>query len=566
MKRCPSCQGRYRDGAAHCPFDGAALVVLEDPLIGRLIGGRYVIEAKLGSGAVASVYRGRHQALDREVALKVLHAKLAAQEEHRQRFLREARAANRVHHANVVDIVDIGETEDGIVYLVMEYLRGVTLASEIDRGALPLARACAIGQQIAAALARAHVLGVVHRDVKPDNVFLLQGEGQVDLVKLLDFGLAHAPGEAELGKSKGLFGTPGYMAPEQIEGGPVGPAADLYALGCLLYEMLTGVLPFEGSVPSLVYQHVHAEVPSLRARRPELPQALDALVAKLMAKSAARRPASAYQVAAALSALLGSPPPPPPPPADGRAASAPPPPSGAAAPAPSRGEDRLWEGQLAQLHARASALHAGHTLPLWLRQTFSRMDELLEQVRSGRGALVEQGRAAGWSSERAREAAMRIGQALDTLASQELALAERFADAEQRLSRAYRALEPHAEGLLAAVERLESAPDARLDPQQRSLPSLLRDWAKAQRVAVDLERECEAVEREREDLGFQVAQLKGRLGAVDALSDAENQESAERESALDAALRAKIYALRLDADRISEHLLERESAPAPAGG
>src|SRR5690606_22775411 len=193
---------------------------------------------------------------------------LARDATHRQRFLREAKAANRIDHEHIIRIAGYGETDDGLVYLAMEYLEGEPLSAAIERGPLPPQRAIVIGAQIAAALGRAHALGVIHRDIKPSNVFLLKRAGGGDFVKLLDFGLARMKGEIRLTAGDSVLGTPDYMAPEQARGAPLTGKADLYALGCLLFEMTTGRPPFAGPLPELVLKHVREPAPSLRSRVP----------------------------------------------------------------------------------------------------------------------------------------------------------------------------------------------------------------------------------------------------------------------------------------------------------
>src|SRR3954447_12367805 len=218
-----------------------------DPMIGKVVAGRYRLEARLGEGGMGIVYRARHVLIDRVVALKLIRPDLRGETHLRAWMLREARAANRVDHAHIIDIHDIGETEDGELYLVMEYLVGTPLSAELARGPLPIARAVDILEQMCAALARAHDLGVVHRDLKSDNILLTQRGGRKDFVKILDFGLAAIARDPRLAPKGAVFGTPEYMAPEQARGEEAGPQSDLYALGVLFFEMLTGQLPFRAS-------------------------------------------------------------------------------------------------------------------------------------------------------------------------------------------------------------------------------------------------------------------------------------------------------------------------------
>jgi serine/threonine-protein kinase len=218
-----------------------------DPLLGKVIAGRYRLEARLGEGGMGVVYRARHVLIDRVVALKLIRPDLKSETHLRAWMLREARAANRVDHAHIIDIHDIGETEEGDLYLVMEYIVGVPLSTELAKGAMPLSRAVDILEQMCAALARAHDLGVIHRDLKSDNIQLTSRGGRKDFVKILDFGLAALARDPRLAPKGAVFGTPEYMSPEQARGEDVGAQSDLYALGVLFYEMLTGQLPFRAN-------------------------------------------------------------------------------------------------------------------------------------------------------------------------------------------------------------------------------------------------------------------------------------------------------------------------------
>ncbi|MCZ7684845.1 MAG: serine/threonine protein kinase [Sandaracinaceae bacterium] len=213
MRVCTICGAKWRGEPSVCPLDGGPLRALPDPLIGRTIGGRYVITDRIGAGGMGIVYRARHEVVGRDVAIKFLSPDLAMELNNRQRFLREAKAANRIDHEHIIDITDYGETDDGLVYLVMEYLDGEPLSKVIARGPLAPYRALDIAMQMAAALARAHELDVVHRDIKPDNVYVLTRTVGGDFIKLLDFGLAKMKGEMRLTASGAVFGTPEYMAP-----------------------------------------------------------------------------------------------------------------------------------------------------------------------------------------------------------------------------------------------------------------------------------------------------------------------------------------------------------------
>lgn len=216
----------------------------DDPSLGKVIAGRYRLEARIGEGGMGIVYRARHVLIDRVVAVKLIRPDLRGETHLRAWMLREARAANRVDHAHIIDIHDIGETDEGELYLVMEYLIGTPLSTELSKGPMPIHRAVDIIEQMGAALSRAHDLGVVHRDLKSDNILLTSRGGRNDFVKILDFGLAALAHDPRLAPKGAVFGTPEYMSPEQARGEQAGPQSDLYALGVLFFEMLTGQLPF----------------------------------------------------------------------------------------------------------------------------------------------------------------------------------------------------------------------------------------------------------------------------------------------------------------------------------
>lgn len=217
---------------------------MKDRLLGRVIADRYRLESRLGVGGMGAVYRARHLLIDRVVAIKILQPERRGEEHFRAWFLREARAVNRINHANIVDINDFGETEDGLAYLVMELLVGEALSNIIMRGPMDLVSSVDLLEQTAAALARAHDLGVVHRDMKPDNIFLINKHGRRNFAKILDFGLARLSRDGRLAAKGAVFGTPEYMSPEQARGEDATPLSDLYSLGVIFYEMLTGRLPF----------------------------------------------------------------------------------------------------------------------------------------------------------------------------------------------------------------------------------------------------------------------------------------------------------------------------------
>lgn len=277
-------------------------------MIGAELESRYRIEAELGSGGVGSVYRATHLKLGRAVAIKVLRPEYGASAELAQRFQREAQALAALSHPNVVTVTDYGVVGD-TPYLVMELLEGETLSERLKRGALDPNESMEIMRQLLAALAFVHDSGLVHRDVKPGNVFLQKVPGEKAHVRLLDFGLAKflAPsaGGRPITRAGQIFGTPSYMSPEQVAGQDADARADVYAAGIIFFEMLTGRAPFRGKTSEVMRLHLMEELPKLESVHPEraASPALWALLTKATAKTRAERFSTVREMAAALDAL-----------------------------------------------------------------------------------------------------------------------------------------------------------------------------------------------------------------------------------------------------------------------
>lgn len=279
--------------------------------IGSVLSGKYVIESLIGSGGMGAVYRARQSDLDRPVAIKVVLGKYQSSDLAVERFRREAVAVAKLRHPNIVTVYDFGVAPESGTYLVMEHLEGRSLRAELrQHGALPVATVLAIASQVGAALDAAHRAGVIHRDVKPDNVYLAETpHGTV--AKILDFGVAKLvdasdPDRDPLTGANARIGTPAYMSPEQCEGRTVDRRSDVYALGGTVFEMLTGRPPFQAdSISSLIYQHVHNPPEPPSRFRPGLPHAVELAVLRALAKDPPQRFASASELAAALAS--GSP-------------------------------------------------------------------------------------------------------------------------------------------------------------------------------------------------------------------------------------------------------------------
>jgi serine/threonine-protein kinase len=285
MKICPRCQELYPDHLRRCPRDSQDLRQVQDPLLGRTIGGRYRLISRLGAGGMSSVYLARHVMIDRLMAIKTLRRDLAKDPIQRDRFVREARAVNRINHANIVEITDFGETDDGLVYLVMEYVPGEPLLKAMGEGPMDVERAFHIVKQVASALCRAHEMGVVHRDLKPENILLVPRREHPDFVKVLDFGIAKILDAPSLTGSQQIFGTPGYIAPEYIQSTDIDGRADLYSLGVILYEMVTGALPFDYEYPGdLLVKHVTEDPIPPSTRYSKIEPAVEELILQCLAK------------------------------------------------------------------------------------------------------------------------------------------------------------------------------------------------------------------------------------------------------------------------------------------
>ena len=259
---------------------------LATSLIGTVLSGRYRLESKLGSGGMSTVYLARDETLQRWVAVKVMHREISDQPDQLERFRREARAVAQLSHPNVVAVIDAGE-DGGYPYIVLEYVEGETLKQRIDRlGRLPVDEAAAYGIEIGRGLAAAHAQRLIHRDVKPQNV-LIDAEGRA---KVTDFGIARSLESDGLTKTGRVLGTTDYVAPEQAMGQGVDARIDIYSLGVLLYEMLTGEVPFQAdTLVGVAMKHVNERMPDVQERRPEISSALAAVIERATAKEPKKR-------------------------------------------------------------------------------------------------------------------------------------------------------------------------------------------------------------------------------------------------------------------------------------
>ncbi len=331
VKRCSTCQQRFSRDAGFCPFDGTKLEAAPfdpriDPLIGTRIDGRYDVVSVLGEGGMGRIYEVRHAALDRAFAMKILRPELAQDADLAARFILEAKATASVKHPNVVQITDFGRLPDGVPFFVMELLVGHTLGEVIKAGGpVPPARAVRILRKVAGALAAAHAAGVVHRDLKPDNVFLVGGSRDLAApddpgrgrllamlssgadVRVVDFGAAKIVGSNRMTRAGVVFGTPHYMSPEQASGQAVDHRADVYSVGVIMYEMFTGRVPFEAETyMGVLTQHMFARPsrPSEVAGAAKELGALEDITMTCLAKKPEERFASMDDLIAAIDRVV----------------------------------------------------------------------------------------------------------------------------------------------------------------------------------------------------------------------------------------------------------------------
>ncbi|MCU0677533.1 MAG: protein kinase [Myxococcota bacterium] len=524
MRICPRCHLHYHEDETRCLVDGAELEEVRDPRVGMVLGGRYVLEDVLGEGGMATVYRARHNLVERPCAVKILHPELSKDSTLRERLRREARSAAAISHPNVVEIYDFGETPTGEPYLVMELLHGSSLR-DLMNTPIPVAEVIELGRQMAEGLARAHDLGVVHRDLKPENVFVVPQPNGTQLVKIVDFGLARVRREDRLTVMGQIVGTPPYMAPERFKQDNVTPAADLYALGIVLYEMLVGALPFDSNnVAGFVLAHLEDVPARLSTKVQSVPPALEDLVAELLAKKPEERPVDAHDVARRLSLLASSHVAAPPRHMTTRTSSLP------------RTVVTLdrWEGRLPIFEAMLTRAYPAGDPPSDLEEHLAAMRAALGRLRALRtDAMAAQRELEGLESEvgarrerlghavhvlgvdlsAARNEARRVAEALSTATTEAAEAHARFRDADAALAR---------------VRAPGATPtDADVSAARRTLAAL-EEWTTAQHGIDRLRREQVLAEERERDFGFQVEALRQGLAKVETDLDERAKKSRAR--------------------------------------
>jgi serine/threonine protein kinase len=316
MMKCPACGARYSASERLCPKDGAVLEheqSLEEQFIGKTLDGKYRLDSFISRGGMGAVFRGMHVMLDRPVAVKMINADLVSSPEIVRRFQREARAATQLNHPNIVDVYDLGQTGEGTLYIAMELVTGQSLKDEIRaRGALDAKRIVHIMSQVCDGLGVAHKANIVHRDLKPQNIMLTRDRAGAELAKIVDFGIAktfEVDSHTQLTADGSTLGTPHYMSPEQATGREIDGRSDIYSLGIILYEMLTGEVPFDDqSLPAVLVKHMSEAPAPPSQRRPDLAisPALEAIALRCLAKDPAARYATADELGAALRAATPS--------------------------------------------------------------------------------------------------------------------------------------------------------------------------------------------------------------------------------------------------------------------
>ncbi|MEZ4250599.1 MAG: protein kinase [Polyangiales bacterium] len=513
MKVCPSCKLQYQDEHERCFVDDTPLVPMSDPWIGKTLAGRYLVEQAIGEGGMATVYRARHTLVDRPVAVKILSSRLVNDPALRERFRREAKNAAALAHPNIIEIYDYGETEEGAVFLVMELLSGTSLQSHVDRGPMDPGRVASLGLQILQGLARAHDFDVIHRDLKPENIFVSQAGHGRELVKLLDFGIARSTHDSRLTNAGEIFGTPQYMAPERITSIDAGPAADLYAVGCILFEMLTGRLPFESQeLTGYFIKHMQEPPPKPSELAPQCPRRLEELILKLLAKKPEDRPVDAHAVIKELQALApktGSVPAPP----------MPTPSRPIAAPTLPPTTLERWARRTAIFEQMLAQAFPGSEPPADLRAMLDTIRGALRRVHEIRGEGLKEQRKLEELEREARDNRARLGFAVQSLA-EDLSLAREAArQAGQEVQPYFDAESQAKSGYDHAVARLETAggyrvlaaPDEAFARALRDLADAVDRWGLTRGAAEKARRWVDAKKREVEDLELQVRTLRGNL-------------------------------------------------------
>jgi serine/threonine-protein kinase len=520
---------------------------------GDVISGRYRLMRVMGAGAMGVVWSARNESTERDFAIKLMLPEAAKDPQRLSRFFKEAKLAGRLRHRCIVEVYDLGRIESGphagAPYLVMELLDGEPLDAIIGRGPLPLPRALPIMIQVARGIARAHDLEVIHRDLKPENIYIARRDDGTDLVKLLDFGIARSAQDSRLTGVGEVFGTPQYMAPERITSIDAGGSQDLYALGVIFFEMITGTLPFEANdVPSFLLKHLKEPPPKISDRGVSVPRELEMLIDSLMAKDPKQRPVDAHKVHNELMGIaqqLGITPPPEISEEQRAGGRAP------AATLPPVTIDR-WARRVTvfeQMLQRAYPAGA----PNEQRNTLERVRKFVNEVAQLRGSSVEDQRKLEALEGRQREGRERFGRAVDALGidaskARDVARGARegvkpYTDAVTQAREM--ATKTHGEVLHWEGRSGMAMPYGELANAYRKMAEIVDHWLKT----VEFEKQAiawaEAKEQEVADLDFQIQELRAQLGKF--------EQSLEQEHTQ---IEQKVIAASKKASELEEALLE----------
>jgi eukaryotic-like serine/threonine-protein kinase len=481
-----------------------------DPLVGKVVAGRYRLEARIGEGGMGLVYRARHVLIDRVIALKLIRPDLRGETHLRAWMLREAKAANRVDHAHIIDIHDIGETEDGELYLVMEYLVGTPLSAELANGPMPIARSVDIVEQMCAALARAHDLGVVHRDLKSDNILLTERGGRKDFVKILDFGLAALKRDARLAPKGAVFGTPEYMSPEQARGEDATPSSDLYALGVLFFEMLTGQLPFRSNDRDTLLKMQQQQAPARpRSLRPDVHPQGEEIATRLLAKAAKDRYRDAHHLQEDLKKLQRSLPSSQAWEVQGNDAPAAPPPP----PPPQSPGVTEWANRAAVFTRMVSRAYSGKEAPSDILSALSQTWDLAARASRLEGEVASLTRKLDALERRGRALRAEIGRKVEDLAQEESRVLREASAHGEDVDRAENEFYQLQRSAQAARTEADAALQAsHVDPLvfERAGATFASVQAKTEELQRYKQRK-QACEKTARSLRRQIEQLRGQL-------------------------------------------------------
>ncbi|MFT5354678.1 MAG: tRNA A-37 threonylcarbamoyl transferase component Bud32 [Polyangiales bacterium] len=517
MKVCGQCGLKYPDDETRCFVDSTVLETADDPFLGATLAGRYLVEEVIGTGGMATVYRARHTLVDRPVAVKIMSGSLARDESLRERFRREAKNAAALAHPHIIEIYDYGEGPENSVFLVMELLKGASLADFMDQGPIEPAKVAALGLQIAQGLARAHDFDVIHRDLKPENIFVCDAGADRVLVKLLDFGLARSMHDSRLTSQGQIFGTPQYMAPESITSIEAGPGADLYALGIILFEMITGRLPFESKeLTGYFIHHLQTPPPKPSEIVASCPRRMEELILKLLEKKPEERPVDAHAVIKELQALV--------------------PTSGVTVPPLSLKPVAITAPTLppttAERWARRAIIFNEMLRTAYPNDPPAEAALLLDEVRGAlqrmttlRSKALREQRRIEELEGHARENRARLGHAVQSLA-EDLSLAREnarqagqevapYLDADEQAVAGYR----EAHGAVSGYHLLE-APDDRMAKALRDLADSIAKWSLSFTGAEKARAWIASRAQDVKDLEFQVLALRSQLERTETEHDA----------------------------------------------